>query len=73
MEAAKRFDTSRNIKFSTYGSFWIRRYLTNYIKKLYIKKETVEYTDTLHNYINNSNNNNNNNNNNIIDNFFYIN
>ena len=50
MEAAKRFDESRNYKFSTYGSWWIKRYLSNYMKKK--KKntmiDTVEFNETIH-------------------------
>jgi len=51
MEAAKRFDESRNYKFSTYGSWWIKRYLYKYIQK---KKKinlihTIEFNDSIHN------------------------
>ena len=53
MEAAKRFDESRNYKFSTYGSWWIKRYLYNYIQKKNKKKNnlihTIEFTESIHN------------------------
>jgi RNA polymerase sigma factor (sigma-70 family) len=47
-EASKHFDTSRNCKFSIYGSWWIRRHLSNYIKKKYNMKEIVEFTEPLY-------------------------
>lgn len=50
MRACQKYNQSRNVKITTYSSFWIRRYMTNYIQKRYKHKKTIVYDENIYNY-----------------------
>lgn len=41
MMACRKYDEKHNLKFSTYSSYWIRSYMTLYIKKHYKNKNVT--------------------------------
>ena len=46
MKACAKYNESKGLKISTYSSFWIRRYMTNYINKMYKRNNMIIYSDT---------------------------
>lgn len=47
--ASRKFDESKNVKFSTYSSHWIKRYIYEYIKTYYNKPKIISYDQNLQN------------------------
>ena len=45
MYACRKYDERYGVKFSTYSSYWIHRYIINYLKQNYNKKDIIEIND----------------------------